>query len=77
MLDAAIKPKFVKIYTRNGNLEVPEVLGSKKEERKVVLKKADENGEVIFPIFNLSPYPKTLLKGDKVGEAQIVRHKKI
>ena len=52
---------------------MPRVLGEKKT--NVVLKKAEENGEITFEIKNLSPHPKTLLKGDYVGEAQIVHNR--
>ena len=72
-LNAVTRYKFVKILTRSGYLEVPQVLGEKKT--NVVLKKAEENGEITFEIKNLSLHPKTLLKGDYVGEAQIVHNR--
>ena len=69
-LNSVIKYKCVKILTRNGLLEVPQVLGAKKTQ--VILKRAEDNGEIRVLVINLSPDHRILSKGEILGEAQIV-----
>ena len=69
---------YVKMFTRNGVLEVPERLTPNyySDVMQVeILASGRQNGYIRFPVFNNSNWVKILHEGDCVGKCQIIYDK--